>query len=103
MRAERKPTEEFDFVFEWDEQKAEHNLRKHGVDFQEATTVFWDTLSLMIADPAHCQGEERYLLIGVSAAERLLVVAYTERGSNIRIISCRHATRLERQVYEEQR
>ena len=102
MRADRKPTEEFDFVYEWDEEKAEGNLRKHRVDFQEATTVFWDTLSLMIADSAHSQGEERYLLVGVSATERLLVVAYTERGSNIRIISCRRATRSERQTYEEQ-
>ena len=103
MRADREPTEESDLVFEWDEEKAERNLRKHGVSFHEATTVFWDTLSLTISELDHSSGEERYLDIGMSADQRLLVVAYTERGSNIRIISCRRATRSERQVYEEQR
>ena len=103
MRRDRQPADEHDVLFEWDEEKAERNLRKHEVSFHEAVTVFYDPLSLTIVDPDHSSGEERFLDIGMSAAQRLLVVAYTERGSSIRIISCRRATRSERQVYEEQR
>ena len=102
MRADREPKEEPDLDFEWDREKAERNLSKHGISFHEATTVFGDGLSVMVSDLDHSSGEIRYLDIGMWSDRRLLVVAYTERGSKIRIISCRRATRSERQVYEEQ-
>jgi uncharacterized protein len=88
-------------TFEWDEQKAEQNLRKHQVDFEEAKTVFGDPYAITIPDPQHSASESRYIDIGYSSRRRLLVVVYTERGPNIRIISCRRATRRERRVYEE--
>jgi hypothetical protein len=70
--------------FEWDEEKAKANLKKHKVDFDEATTVFTDPFSITIDDPDHSVDEQRYIDIGSSAADRVLVVVYTERGSNIR-------------------
>jgi uncharacterized DUF497 family protein len=89
-------------TFEWDRDKAEGNRRKHGVDFQEATTVFRDTLSSTICDPDHStRAEERELTIGLSHRRRLLVVAHCKRGSRIRIINARPATRRERREYEE--
>lgn len=88
-------------TFEWDDEKAEENVRKHGVSFSEAKTVFGDPLSVTIPDPNHSVGESRYVDIGRSVEGRVLVVVYTERGSNIRIISCRIATRWERKTYEE--
>jgi uncharacterized DUF497 family protein len=88
-------------TFEWDEQKAEQNLWKHQVDFDEAKTVFGAPYAIAIPDPQHSVGESRYIDIGNSSRRRLLVVVYTERGPNIRIISCRRATRRERKVYEE--
>ena len=88
-------------IFEWDRKKAESNLKDHGVSFEEAATVFGDTLSITIADPAHSEGEIRYLLIGVSTVQRAVVVAHTERGDNIRIISARPATRKEIRDYEQ--
>ncbi len=88
--------------FVWDRDKAAANLRKHGVDFEEAATAFGDPLSLTIRDPDHSVGEERWLLVGESGAGRLLVVAYTERGDEIRLITARSATRRERQTYEEE-
>lgn len=88
-------------TFEWDEQKAEQNLRKHQVDFQEAKTVFGDPYAITIPDPQHSADESRNIDIGYSSRRRLLVVVYTERGPSIRIISCRRATRRERRVYEE--
>jgi uncharacterized protein len=87
--------------FEWDPEKAATNLRKHGVSFQEATTVFQDDLSLTGGDPDHSLDEERFVTFGVSSAGRLLVVAHTERGDRIRIVSARSATRSERTLYEE--
>lgn len=87
--------------FEWDEEKAQANLRTHKVSFDEATTVFSDPFSITIPDPDHSTGEERYIDIGTSDKGRLLVVSYTERGTNIRIISCRKATPTERRRYEE--
>jgi uncharacterized DUF497 family protein len=87
--------------FVWDREKATANLRKHAVDFHEGATAFGDLLSITIPDPEHSIGEERWLLLGQSAAGRLLVVAHTERGDEIRIISARPATRGERQTYEE--
>lgn len=87
--------------FEWDEDKARSNLAKHGVGFAEATTVFGDPLSLTIPDPAHSQAEDRFIVLGHSHQRKLLVVAHTERGDSIRIISARRANRRERKSYEE--
>ncbi len=86
---------------EWDSRKAAANLRKHGVSFEEAATVFRDTLSASAVDPDHSVGEVRYITFGVSAQGRLLVVAHTERDDTIRIISARLATKEERKIYEE--
>ena len=64
-------------TFEWDSKKAELNLEKHGVSFEEAATAFGDTLSVTIPDPAHSEGELRFILIGITSAQRLVVVAHT--------------------------
>lgn len=87
--------------FEWDDEKAKANLKKHSVSFEEAATVFTDPFSLTILDPGHSTREQRYVDIGNSEKGRVLVVVYTERGSDIRIISCRRATSSERKLYEE--
>jgi len=87
--------------FEWDEEKAKANLKKHRVGFDEAATVFTDPYSLTIHDPDHSANEQRYIDIDTSDNGRRLVVAYTERGSNIRIVSCRKVTPSERKLYEE--
>ena len=87
--------------FEWDIAKAKRNLQKHGVSFEEASSVFYDTLAVTGADPDHSEGEERLVTFGVSSQARLLVVAHAERGGGIRIISARIATQHERQIYEE--
>jgi hypothetical protein len=87
--------------FEWDEEKARTTLKKHGVSFAEATTVFGDSFAVTIDDPLHSIDEERFVTIGYSEAQRLLVVVHTDRGDNIRIISARTATRRERQTYEQ--
>ena len=89
--------------FVWDREKADANFRKHGVDFEEAASTFDDPLSITIPDPDHSQDEERFVLVGESRAGRLLVVAHTERGNEIRLINARLATRRERQTYEEER
>jgi uncharacterized protein len=86
--------------FEWDENKAEKNLTKHGVAFDEAKSVFNDPLFITFADPEHSIGERRFIILGESIQGRLLVVAYTERNSVTRLISARVATRRERRVYE---
>jgi len=93
--------------FEWDSAKAVENLAKHGVSFQEAATVFRDPLSATGADPDHSIGEERFITFGVSTSGvstsgRLLVVAHTEDGDTIRIITARPATAAERKIYEEE-
>jgi len=87
-------------TFEWDPQKATSNTGKHGVSFEEASTVFRDPLSLTIDDPFHSSSEERMVQIGVSHKNRLLVVVHTKRGNIIRIISARKATKRERNYYE---
>lgn len=87
--------------FEWDDAKAETNLRKHGVSFPEASTVFADPLALTGYDPRHSDDEDRYLTMGLSADGRLLVVSHTDRGDAVRIISAREATRAERKDYED--
>ena len=88
-------------TFEWDSRKARSNLAKHGVGFEEASTVFGDPLSLTIPDPEHSLSEERYITMGRAFTGKLLVVVHTERGDNIRIISARPASRRERKFYEE--
>jgi len=87
-------------TFEWNPQKAESNINKHGVSFEEASTVFQDPLSLTIDDPLHSIDEERMVQIGISHKNRLLVVVHTEIGDTIRIISARKATKKERNNYE---
>jgi uncharacterized DUF497 family protein len=87
--------------FEWDEDKAEANERKHGVSFTEAQTVFGDPLSLTGYDPHHSDEEDRYITMGTSVEQRLLVVSHTDRGDRVRIISAREATRKERRDYED--
>lgn len=86
--------------FEWDLDKAAENLRKHSVDFLEASTIFGDPLEVTIPDPDHSKGEARFLSLGLSAQARLLVVAYTEREGKIRIIHARVAAPKERRTYE---
>lgn len=88
-------------VFRWNPNKAEANLKKHGVDFHEAATVLDDALSTTFPDADHSGFERRFLTIGVSSRRRLLVVAHTEDGEIIRIISARRATPRERRFYEE--
>ena len=88
-------------TFEWDEGKSKQNVRKHGVTFEEAKTVFNDPFAITITDPDHSDEEERYLDIGFSSQGKLLVVWYSERGENMRIIGCRRATPSERKIYEE--
>ncbi|NJR63304.1 MAG: BrnT family toxin [Cyanobacteria bacterium CRU_2_1] len=87
--------------FEWNPEKAVSNLRKHNVSFQEATTVFDDSLSVTFPDPDHSIGENRYVIIGMSRSGQLLVVSHTDRENRTRIISARKATRQERRFYEE--
>ena len=85
---------------EWDPEKAAANVKKQGVDFSEAMTVFGDPLELAIADPDHSEDEQRFLSIGSSSAGRLLVVAYAERAGRTRIINAREANSQERKHYE---
>ena len=87
--------------FEWDPNKAALNLKKHGIPFSEALTVFSDPLEITIADPDHSLVEYRFLSIGRSERGKLQIVSYTEKRNNvIRIISSREATRQERKQYE---
>lgn len=88
-------------LFEWDPRKARRNLTIHGVSFDEASTAFQDPLSRTIADPLHSEDEERFVLLGRSHRNRLLVVVHTERGDRIRLISARLAGNRERVRYEE--
>lgn len=87
--------------FEWDSTKAAKNVRKHGVSFREAVSVFYDPLATTGDDPDHSEDEQRCVTFGFSSAGRLIVVCHTEREDVIRIISARHATHMEREVYEE--
>ena len=87
-------------LFEWDPEKALGNEQKHGVTFDEASSVFADTLSLTIHDPLHSEDEEWFIIIGVSCRNRMLTVVHTEREENIRIISARKATKKEIFYYE---
>jgi uncharacterized DUF497 family protein len=87
--------------FEWDPAKADENRRKHGVSFDEATTVFDDPLGITYPDPDHSEDERRWVIFAFSSAHRLLVVSYTERDDTLRIISARVTTRGENTIYEE--
>jgi uncharacterized protein len=87
--------------FEWDQDKAVSNFSNHGVSFDEAKTVFNDPLYVDFFDPDHSYNERRYIIIGQSIDNRLLLVAYTEREDAIRLVSAREATRKERKNYEE--
>jgi len=89
------------YIFEWDGKKAESNARKHGVTFDEASTVFGDPLALLMPDPDHSLDEERYLVLGMSNQQRLLVVAFAEQPPRTRLISARRATPNEWRRYEE--
>jgi hypothetical protein len=89
--------------FEWDTEKANSNVKKHGVSFEEAATVFYDPMSATIDDPDHSAVEARLITIGYSTQNRLLFVSHAERGENIRIISARFATAHERKRHEEHR
>ena len=88
-------------TFEWDANKARRNLAKHGISFEESSTVFGDPHSLTIPDPVHSKLEERFVTIGASHRGKLLVVVHTERGDNIRIISAGVTSRRERLSYEK--
>ena len=87
--------------FEWNNEKAKLNLKKHGISFKEAVTVFWDEYGLIISDPEHSESEDRFVLWGMSENQRVLVVVHYERGDSIRIISARAATKRERIQYDE--
>jgi uncharacterized DUF497 family protein len=88
-------------IFEWDNQKSARNLRKHGVSFDEAVSVFADGQALTFADSDHTESEDRSRTYGISNKGRLLVVVHTERRNNVRIISARKATRYEKGIYEQ--
>ncbi len=88
--------------FEWNQQKAEINFQKHGVSFDEASTVFGDALSLTFPGVEHSIQEERYLIIGLSSMNRVLVISHVHRNEFIRIISARQATKREQKFYESE-
>jgi uncharacterized DUF497 family protein len=90
-----------DLEFEWDDEKAASNLKKHGVSFEEAETVFDDPYARVIDDPDHSDDESRAILIGYAANNQMLFVSYAARGERIRFISARRATREERKTYEQ--
>ena len=91
-----------DLQFEWDDAKAKANLKKHGVAFDEALTVFGDPLARIFDDSDHSEGELRELIVGFSMKPRLLVVGFTERSGRVRLIHARRATKAERKRHEEQ-
>ncbi len=89
------------YQFEWDPEKAKANLEKHDVSFDEAQTVFTNSLAKIFDDIMHSADEDREIIIGHSHQDRLLVISFTERSETIRIISARQATKNERKDYEE--
>lgn len=90
-----------DLHFEWDKEKAKINLKKHGINFEDAKIVFEDIHAYIFYDEWHSNNEEREIIIGHDAKNRLLLVCFTERNQKIRIISCRLATKKERKNYEQ--
>ena len=91
-----------DDLFEWNPEKADANLKKHGVSFEEAETVFSDPLSLTIPDSLHSDEENRFIIIGFSDKQQQLVVVHTNRNDKIRIISARLAKPSEKRKYEQE-
>ncbi len=89
--------------FEWDSKKAQQNLKRHDVAFEESTTVFDDPLFIVFRDPDHSIAEERYIIIGESERGRYLLVSFTERENRIRIISARELEAKERRAYEKKK
>lgn len=87
--------------FEWDKNKADKNIGKHRISFDEAKTIFDDPLYVDFYDVDHSAEEERYLIVGKSNRGKLLIVSYAERQDSVRIISAREVTRSEREAYEE--
>lgn len=87
--------------FEWDPKKATANVKKHGVTFQEAATIFGDPLAITFDDPDHSMSENRYITFGLSLQKRLIVVSHTERIDRTRVINVRLMDRKERRIYEE--
>ncbi len=87
--------------FEWDPNKDAKNIKKHGVSFTEAATVFGDPLSTTFPDPDHSIQENRFIIVGLSNTGKLIVIAHTYRNNRVRIISARGTTRRERKFYEE--
>ncbi|HQZ17834.1 MAG TPA: BrnT family toxin [Vicinamibacteria bacterium] len=87
--------------FQWDPRKATKNLARHGISFREASTIFGDPLASTIPDPDHSVHEARFLTIGRSNAGRLVVVSHTDREDEVRIISARPGTRVEKKKYEQ--
>jgi len=90
-----------DVPFEWNEHKRAKNLKIHGIDFRESTEVFDDPLALLRSDPDHSRGEHRFIIVGRSKSERVLLTLFTDRYGEIRIISSRRATRREVRDYEK--
>jgi hypothetical protein len=88
--------------FEWEETKADSNIKKHGVSFEEARTVFYDEHARLINDPDHSENEDRFILLGISSSLRVLIIChcYRSEGNVIRIISARKATHFETRAYE---
>lgn len=87
--------------FDWNKEKAQRNLGKHGISFDEAKTVFDDEMFITFVDDEHSDDEERYITLGLSSSGRLLMVAHADRGDTIRIISARKATKNEENFYVE--
>jgi len=87
-------------TFEWDKRKEAVNIRKHGVSFHEASTVFLDPLSMTFYDPDHAEDEDRYITLGMTKNGRLLFVSHADRGDRVRVSSAREASKLERNGYE---
>jgi uncharacterized DUF497 family protein len=87
--------------FEWDPKKATTNVKKHGVTFQEAATIFGDPLAITFDDPDRSMSENRYITFGLSLQKRLIVVSHAEHGDRTRIINARLMDRKEKRIYEE--
>jgi uncharacterized DUF497 family protein len=88
-------------IFTWDARKNATNIKKHGIEFRQAATAFYDPLSTTFPDDSHSAEEQRFVTIGASTRGSILVIAHTEEGDMIRIISARQATPRERRFYEE--
>jgi uncharacterized DUF497 family protein len=88
-------------TFTWDKRKAQNNLKKHNVSFEEATEIWNDEFAAFLHDPSHSDNEDTYIMIGYSSKNNLLFVSFTERNKDIRIISARKATKNERKRHQE--